>query len=271
MLDVSYGGGVQSTALMVLAGTEDISVDAAVFANVGDDSENPATLSYVREIMVPWAAKHGIDLHEVRSRTRSGEIRETLLEHVLARTDGLTPLPVKLTTKDGTVGGIANRTCTATWKAAAIRRWLRDNGATRTNPANLAIGISTDEFERATTGRDKPYERRHFPLLDLRLDRSDCRRLIAEAGLPIPPKSACWFCPFTPLKDWRRIRRDTPVFFDNTAALEGDLNSKRSKAGLSPVWWTSRVRPMDEAVLEAQPTLPGMDGAEGCDEGYCWV
>ena len=34
---ISYGGGVQSTALIVLAATGRIHADAALFANVGDD------------------------------------------------------------------------------------------------------------------------------------------------------------------------------------------------------------------------------------------
>ena len=42
---ISYGGGVQSTAMLVLANQGAIdSVDAALFSNVGDDSEHPATL-----------------------------------------------------------------------------------------------------------------------------------------------------------------------------------------------------------------------------------
>jgi hypothetical protein len=40
---ISYGGGVQSTALLVLAIQRQLGpVDAALFANVGDDSEDPS-------------------------------------------------------------------------------------------------------------------------------------------------------------------------------------------------------------------------------------
>lgn len=41
---VSYGGGVQSTALLVLAAQRRIDYPLFLFANVGDDSENPATV-----------------------------------------------------------------------------------------------------------------------------------------------------------------------------------------------------------------------------------
>ncbi len=52
---VSYGGGVQSTALMVLAARGRIDFRTFVFANVGDDSEHPATLAYIAGHAAPFA------------------------------------------------------------------------------------------------------------------------------------------------------------------------------------------------------------------------
>ena len=43
----SYGGGVQSTAMLVLAAQRIIDFPLFLFANVGDDSEHPASLRYV--------------------------------------------------------------------------------------------------------------------------------------------------------------------------------------------------------------------------------
>ena len=62
---ISYGGGVQSTALIVLAVQGKIDFDVALFSNVGDDSEHPASLKYVREIMQPWAASHGFPVDRI--------------------------------------------------------------------------------------------------------------------------------------------------------------------------------------------------------------
>jgi hypothetical protein len=53
---VSYGGGVQSNALLVLAAQGRIDYRRFLFANVGDDSEHPATLRYVRDVALPSAA-----------------------------------------------------------------------------------------------------------------------------------------------------------------------------------------------------------------------
>ena len=86
---ISYGGGVQSTAMVVLAATRDPGfeevmggpVDAALFANVGDDSEHPGSLEFVREHAIPWAAERGLAIHELHRVNREGE-RETLWQRV---------------------------------------------------------------------------------------------------------------------------------------------------------------------------------------------
>ena len=72
----SYGGGVQSTAALVLAAEGHIDFPLFLFANVGDDSENPATLRYVREQAEPYAASHDIELVELTKR-------DTLRERVM--------------------------------------------------------------------------------------------------------------------------------------------------------------------------------------------
>ena len=52
---VSWGGGVQSTALLVLAAQGKVDYQRFVFANVGEDSENPDTLRYIAEHSRPYA------------------------------------------------------------------------------------------------------------------------------------------------------------------------------------------------------------------------
>src|SRR5687768_11311330 len=58
---ISYGGGVQSTALLVLAVRGELGqVEAALFCNVGDDSEDPDTLRYVRDVAIPFGHVGGV-------------------------------------------------------------------------------------------------------------------------------------------------------------------------------------------------------------------
>ncbi|XRQ07579.1 hypothetical protein ACN3XK_65600, partial [Actinomadura welshii] len=184
----SYGGGWQSTAALVLAAQGRIDFSTFLFANVGDDSEHPATLRYIRDHAAPYAAAHGIDLRELHRIRRDGTT-ETLYGRLTREGSRSIPIPVRMSN-----GAPGTRSCTADFKIRVIGRWLKAHGASPANPATIAIGISLDEIHRANTRRHEPYERIVYPLLDLGIRRTDCPRIIRSADLPLPPKSACWFC-----------------------------------------------------------------------------
>jgi hypothetical protein len=128
---------------------------------------------------------------------------------------------------------------------------LKAHGASVEHPATVAVGISRDEWHRTHNRRVNPYERVVHPLLDVRLDRSACMRIIREAGLPVPGKSACWFCPFRRPSAFVEMRRDQPDLFARTCALEELLNTRRRELGKDPVWLTRFNAPLAEAVAAA--------------------
>lgn len=140
-------------------------------------------------------------------------------------------------------------------------------------------GISRDEWHRAHNRRDQPGQQVVYPLLDLHLDRADCAGIIRSAGLPVPPKSSCWFCPFYRPSAWAEMRRDRPTLFDRAVALESLLNQRRTELGKDPVFLTRFNRPLDDAIAAAQDTLPGLNSVEQsapeddttCDNGACWI
>lgn len=270
---ISYGGGVQSTALLVLAATGGLDVDAALFANVGDDSEHPATLRYVREIALPWAAERGVAVHELHRIRRNGDA-ETLWNRLMREGSRSLPIPVRMSN-----GAPGTRSCTADFKIRVVGRWLKSHGATPTTPATVCIGISVDEIHRANTRRVEPHERIAYPLLDRGLNRVDCGRLIHDqllspehadrlrtqpdrfgpmvAGqlrrsgftrLPIPPKSACFFCPFHRPTTWAVMRAEEPELFARSCRLEDTLNARRAALGKDPVYLTRFNRPLRRVV-----------------------
>lgn len=186
---ISYGGGVQSTAMIVLATQGRIDAEVALFANVGDDSEHPATLDYVRNVMQPWAAARGFPIHELHRVKRDGS-RPTVYSSPMSSGGGAY-IPVR---NDG--GKPGTRSCTRNFKIGVVGRWLREHGATPKQPATVNIGISTDEIQRVSGKHVLAYETPAYPLIDLGLSRTDCGKVIADAGLPVPRKSSCFFCPF---------------------------------------------------------------------------
>lgn len=257
---ISYGGGVQSTALLVLAAQGHVNFSAALFANVGDHAENPATLVYVKEHAAPFAAAHGVALHELRWVSKG--ITRDLYDDLVGPLRSI-DIPVKMAG-----GAPGNRKCTDRYKIAVVRRWCEANGATREDPAVVAVGISTDEIERANNRRTGATEQVVYPLLDLGISRTECTRIIRDAGLPVPPKSSCWFCPFQRPQQWAEMRRDQPERYEAAVALEGRLNEKREMLGKDPVY-LAKAGTLLGMLDEAQPSL--FDGPEGCDSGYCWT
>lgn len=268
----AYGGGVQSTAALVLAAQGRIDFRTFLFCNVGDDSEHPATLQYVHEIAVPYAEANGIDLHELHRVKRDGST-ETLYGRLTKEGSRSLPIPVRMSN-----GAPGTRSCTADFKIKVIGKWLKARGASRTNPATVGVGISSDEIHRINARKNEPYESLAYPLVGipagedagLRLRRSDCAEVIRDAGLPVPPKSACYFCPFHRPETWQQQRRGEPELFDKSCDLEDLLNERRDVLGKDHVWLTRFNKPLRVAIPDGVDLLPIFDddGAQ-CDNGWC--
>lgn len=259
------GGGWQSTAALVLAAQGRIDYRTFLFSNVGDDSEYPGTLRYVEEHAKPFAAAHGIELTTLhRVMVRSGEHRT--LHGELTR-EGSRSLKIPVRMSNGAPG---TRSCTADYKILVIARELKRRGATADNPATVGIGISVDEIHRANNRHAAPHERIEYPLLDLGIRRTDCSRIIRSAGLPVPPKSSCYFCPFHRPETWHEMRRSEPELFEKSCQLEELLNRRRDELGKDHVYLTRFAKPLREAIPDGVDLLPMFDESDGaCDSGYC--
>lgn len=266
---VSYGGGVQSTALLVLAAQRRIDFPLFIMANVGDDSEHPATLAYVEHIAKPYAAEHDIELVTVQKRDRAGN-PVTLYDRLTRPGSMSTGIPHR-SRKDGPP---LSRSCTVSFKAEVIVKELKRRGATREHPATVGLGISLDEIHRANTKRATDYERLVYPLIGfgeetgLKMTRDDCARVIREAGIPVPPKSSCYFCPFHRDTAWADLARETPDLFEKAAQLEEHLDARQRAAGKRPVYLTRHGIPLRAAIDTDQELLPLVDDG-GCDSGWC--
>lgn len=306
---VSYGGGIQSTAILVLAVQGKIDFKTFLFANVGDDSEYPGTISYVRHVAMPFAREHGLDIHELH-RVRRDKSPETLYEQLTREGSRSIQIPVRMPD----TGAPGNRSCTGTFKIKVIGGWLEAHGASPENKAIVAVGISLDEIQRVNSRKSMPYEILAYPLIgvldgkfrdfglgDLRLRRGDCEQIILDTPLPPsmvphlrpvfdelpritqqdlfesgftkmprPPKSACWFCLFHRPSAWAQQRRDEPELFAQACGLEDLLNRRRDDLGRDHVYLTRFGKPLAEAIPE-ELTDDDIYGLDDaqCDNGWC--
>src|SRR5690606_3709403 len=124
--------------------------DAFVFANVGHDSENPDTLDYLDEIVIPFMSAHGIEFVQ-RQKTRFGQ-PDTVLQAVI-RDNRSVPIPVYMPS-----GSKSNRTCTSDFKIRVVDQWIKQGHAGER--VEIGIGFSTDETRRLN-GREEDWHDRH--------------------------------------------------------------------------------------------------------------
>ncbi|MEU3074838.1 phosphoadenosine phosphosulfate reductase [Streptomyces laurentii] len=260
----SFGGGVQSMAALVLAARGELDYRTFLMANVGDDSEHPGTLRYLRQYATPYAEAHGLELVVLdRVMKRSGEVR-TLYQDLTREGSRSLKIPVRMSN-----GAPGTRSCTAQFKIKVVGDELKRRGATKDAPATVGIGISLDEIARANNRRCEPHEHIEYPLLERGIRRIDCARIIRDAGLPVPPKSSCWFCPFHRPETWHDMRRDEPELFERACQLEELLNRRRDELGKDHVWLTRFNRPLRAAIPDGVDTLPFDEWDSGCDSGWC--
>lgn len=252
---ISYGGGVQSTALVVLAALRDPDfesvmggrVTSALFANVGDDSEHPRTLPFVRDVVTPWAAERDVWVRELT--TPDGV---TLYQRITQPGHRGITIPLRAAN-----GAPQQRHCTTDHKVKVVDRWLKQYGATKDAPATVAIGISTDEMERANNRKDKPHRVSVYPLLEMGWNRSRCQQFVVDHLGVEAPESSCWFCPFHRPQRWAEMRRDEPRLFESAVALEGMVLARQRVLGHGPLYLSRFGRPLDEAIGASQDALPG--------------
>ena len=194
---LSFGAGVNTVALMVMLVRDRAPLDGVVFADTG--GETPDTYESV-EVARTYLAEHQIPFTVVQARRSKADLYGTALRRRV-------------------IPSVQWRWCTRDFKVNPIHRHYRRLGS----HVNQYVGIGFDEVHRMRDSHEA-YVTNLYPLVDKRLTRQDCINLISEAGLPVPQKSGCYFCPFNSTDRWRRILERHPDLF--AKAIELEENSK---------------------------------------------
>jgi hypothetical protein len=208
----------------------DIRPDLVLFADTG--GEKPETYAYLRVIR-PFLARVGFpDVVVVRYRpTRAAY--HTLEQQCL---------------HTGTLPSLAygGKSCSLKWK-----RRPQDDFILRAYPEPVvrqaggrvvrALGYDAGERRRVRwqTGalpegerlsRDQRLDRDYFtywhPLVDWGYDRPRCVESIRAAGLPVPMKSACFFCPASKRHEIVWLREHHPDLLERAVEIERNAQAK---------------------------------------------
>ena len=78
-----------------------------------------------------------------------------------------------------------------------------------------------------------------YPLRERGIDRDECSRIIVAAGLPLPPKSACFFCPAMRQIEILQLARVDPDL--HALALEMERLYRGGKHFKGDTFWTVKA------------------------------
>jgi hypothetical protein len=267
---LSFGAGVQSTALLALSCLGQRGVpraDLAIFADT--QAELPDTYRHI-EWMREWAGGNGVEV----VTTTAGSLQKDTLEGV---GQSQCSIPAFIKTVEGT-RGVMRRQCTHDYKLVPIEREVRRRmGLTRRHAKGVVrvralIGISLDEAHRMKPSRTEWIENR-YPLVEARLTRNDCLRVLDAYGIPRPPRSACVFCPFHRDHYWSWLKRKHPEQF--AEAVRFDKLVRTSQPNLrGEAYLHQSLVPLDEVDLDGKsdPQLALFEIGFGNEcEGMCGV
>jgi hypothetical protein len=215
---LSWGGGVQSTAIALLMEQGVIPApDAIVWADTGDESEA------VYEHIARWwpRLQHIAPTYRVQRTGAYPRVSDAVIAK--ARTGkGSNTLPFFLKDQSGKVS-LTRRGCTHNYKIVPL-----NNLAKRLCRASDAenwrwwLGISTDEMQRMKVDAWHPLiEESDGTWRRPGYSRTACESVIASAS-ETAPRSSCVFCPFRGAHEWRGL---TPHERQHVAAMDAEIEA----------------------------------------------
>lgn len=253
---VSFGGGLNSTAMLLgwlNAGYSQ--PDLILFADTG--SERQETYDHVLRFS-KWLEAQGWEKptderfkpeQGVITWTKKGGREETLEEYAL-RTENLPSL------------AYGKKSCSHKFKIEPQEREVNNYAPARQEwkagrKVVKLIGYGAEEGKRVAKAKieDDKYIYR-FPLAEWGWDRQRCQKEILQEGLPLPPKSACFFCPATGKDGIHKLQQERPDLVDRALTIEKtamDAGNVKHIQGLGRWYsWHSVIKAEPESDEEIQ-------------------
>lgn len=246
---MSFGGGVQSSALMQMVWHGDLEApDVFVFADTGYEPE--AVYQHVawceaecqrRGLRFERVTAGNIKEDALRSAVRfrspaEGEVIATQDDDDEERPTRSASLPYFTKAANGKMG-IIRRQCTKDYKVDPVNLFIRRQllGVAKHKHApresvEVWMGISTDELRRVTVSRDS-WRVNRYPLVEKGMSRTDCVEYSRSKGHPDAPRSACKCCPFKSNREWLKMRIDTPDEWEDVCQFDEAIRHKGGHQG----------------------------------------
>jgi len=203
----SFGGGTDSTAMLIGMYQKGEKVDLILFADTG--GEKPHTYEHIKRFSA-WLVEHGMpEITVVRYQ------KETLEENCF-RVKSLPSI------------AYGHKTCSQKFKIQPqdkfVNNWLPAKEAwKRGERVFKLIGYDASEIRRSEKGPSETNKKKYafrYPLIEWGWDRKKCIEVIQSAGLPLPGKSACFFCPSSKAQEVKQLANQYPDLAKRAIAME---------------------------------------------------
>lgn len=209
---LSLGAGVQSSALMVMSALGLRGCPKAECAIFADTIDEPRWVYEQVAVLEAWGREHGLPV----VRVSRGQLSQ----------DRRVQIPAFVFGADGDVAPLS-RSCTRDYKIQPVRKEARR----LMTMAGLAqavclYGISVEEHSRMRVSPVR-WIQNVYPLVSAGMTRSACRVVLEQAGVPVPKKSACSYCPYHSDRAWREIRDCDPVAWEQALRYDAEIRIQK--------------------------------------------
>ena len=251
---MSSGGGTQSNAMIVLISQGKLpKPDLIIMSDT--EREMSEVFDYQTKYIKPICESMGVEYLIVK--------KSDYVEHDVMDRNKKSVLPPFFTEWSGRKSdGNCNKQpgfCSDKWKGEVVRKVCNERFPSQS--FDMWLGITVDELRRVkvTTGK---WQRR-YPLVELRMSRGEAISVVENAGLPTPPRSACWMCPNRHDSEWAHMKLNCPADFENAVAFEKELRID------NPHLWLHRSGVPISDVIFTDGQVDMFSGF--CDSGMCFV
>lgn len=232
----SYGGGVNSKAMVIGCKERGIHIDHILFSDTG--GEKPHTYADI-EAMQVWLRDNGLP------------------PITIVRKEGLTLEQDCLNRKALPSVAYGFKSCSDHFKIRPQRKYLESIGIIA---HTRLIGFDCDEPQRAI-----PIKGNRYPLIEWGWGRAECEEAIRRAELPVPGKSACFFCPSSKKWEIKQLRRMYPELAARAVAMEKNAELTEVKGLGREFAWGDLYEAEDRQVDMFAESVIEMDC--GCYDG----
>lgn len=250
---LSFGGGVQSTVLALMAVKGEIErPDYILFADTGDETR--ATYGHVWRV-AKYASEHGLPFHVVSAGNIVEDVKSACDPSNGVKTGRVGQPPFFVASEHDTDHGRLWRKCSSEYKIKPMEQWVRGimgiakgKQFPREFKCVKLLGITTDEASRMKPSRNY-WEEVQWPLIELNMTRWDCHRYLKAAGWGVVPKSSCKICPYHDNAYWRNLRNETPEEFGEVVEFERVVNEGRIPGTKGKIFLHRSLVPLSEVDL----------------------